>query len=69
MTTATRIESGGEPQRYARSNPPDARPTWAEVDLVTGGIENYATGPSGDRTVTASSARCLRRCSSGDSGS
>ena len=33
MTEATRIVDGGRPQRYARSQPPGSRPTWAEVDL------------------------------------
>ena len=32
-SSATRIVTGGEPQRYARSEPPQARPTWAEIDL------------------------------------
>ncbi len=31
--STTTIVSGGEPQRYARTEPPGARPTWAEIDL------------------------------------
>ena len=32
-TAATHILAGGEPARFARSQPPATRPTWAEVDL------------------------------------
>ena len=32
-TSATRIAAGGTPQTFARSHPPGARPTWAQIDL------------------------------------
>ena len=33
VSTATHILSGGEPARYAATEPPASRPTWAQVDL------------------------------------
>ncbi|MBW3609883.1 MAG: alanine racemase, partial [Actinobacteria bacterium] len=31
--STTRIVSGGNPSRYARTEPPGTRPTWAQIDL------------------------------------
>ncbi|MPZ72346.1 MAG: alanine racemase [Nitriliruptorales bacterium] len=33
QTGSTRIQTGGTGQRHARTEPPNARPTWAEIDL------------------------------------
>ena len=32
-STATHLAAGGEPARYAATEPPEARPTWVQIDL------------------------------------
>ena len=50
---ATSIVTGGTPQRFAASEPPDARPTWAEValDAIAGNVRRLKAQAAAPRLM------------------